>query len=107
LITTHVLNTAAGKPAHGVKVALEYRKTATQPWTIVGEGKTDANGRTGDLLSGKSPSKSGTYRLRFDSKTLSQFFPEISVQFAVSDPTQNYHIPLLVTDFGYTTYRGS
>ena len=107
LITTHVLNTAAGKPAHGVKVVLEYRETAAQPWKNLGQSKTDANGRIVDLLPGNWAAKPGLYCLRFDSATLSQFFPEISVQFVVSDPAQNYHIPLLLTDFGYTTYRGS
>jgi 5-hydroxyisourate hydrolase len=107
LITTHVLNTVTGQPASGIKVVLEYRGSPTEPWTILGQSKTDANGRIGDLLPGNWPGKPGSYCLRFDSATLSQFFPEIAVHFVVSNPQQNYHIPLLLSEFGYTTYRGS
>ena len=88
-------------------MVLEYREKAAQSWAILGQSSTDTNGRIGDLLPGNWPAKPGLYCLRFDSATLSEFFPEISVQFVISDPVQNYHIPLLLTDFGYTTYRGS
>lgn len=106
-VTTHVLNTVAGEPGRGVPVVLKFRETSMQPWAILGQGTTDANGRLQDLLPANYPAKPGLYCLSFDSASLSRFFPEVSVHFAVSDPLQQYHIPLLLSEFGYTTYRGT
>jgi 5-hydroxyisourate hydrolase len=106
-VTTHVLNTGAGEPARGVPVVLKFREACTQPWAILGHGTTDANGRLQDILPPDYPAKPGLYCLSFDSASLSQFFPEVSVHFAVSDPQQHYHIPVLLSEFGYTTYRGT
>lgn len=107
LITTHVLDTAAGEPAAGVAVVLEYCEGPSRAWTTLNQGKTDANGRLQNLLPIDSPIHPGLYRLRFDTAARSSFFPEVTVQFVVSDPQQHYHVPLLLTRFGYTTYRGS
>ncbi len=107
LITTHVLDTARGEPAAEVEVGLEYSEGANGPWALLNRGKTDANGRFHDLLDADHTLRPGLYRLRFDTATRSPFFPEVVVQFVVSDVRQHYHIPLLLTQFGYTTYRGS
>jgi 5-hydroxyisourate hydrolase len=106
-VTTHVLNTVAGEPGRGVPVVLKFRETAAESWTILGQGVTDANGRLRDLVPANYRAKPGHYCLIFDSASLSRFFPEVSVHFAVSDPRQQYHIPLLLSEFGYTTYRGT
>lgn len=107
LITTHVLDTAKGEPAGGIEVELEYSDGAGQPWTVLSRGKTDVNGRLQNLLPSDHALQTGIYRLRFDTSTRSPFFPDIAVQFIVSDAQQHYHIPLLLSCFGYATYRGS
>ncbi len=111
-ITSHVLDTARGRPAEGVAVLLE-RQSPEQGWHTVGKGFTDANGRLHDLLpQGATPDK-GTYRLTFDTaayyaaQNTRGFYPHISVVFVVHDPAEHYHIPLLLSRYGYTTYRGS
>src|SRR5947208_84523 len=100
-ITTHVLNTSAGKPAAGVPVTLELggrRLYATV---------TDADGRARDLLPDDYRLAPGLYCLRFDTAAVSTFFPEIEIRFRVDDPDRHYHVPLLLSPYGYTTYRGS
>jgi 5-hydroxyisourate hydrolase len=110
-ITTHVLDTSAGRPAAGVAVVLEMRRG--DAWEAVGEGKTDDAGRLGDLLPDGAASKSAVYRLRFgtgayfDGRGLTAFYPEVTIEFAVTDPGQHHHVPLLLSPFGYSTYRGS
>lgn len=109
-ITTHVLDTALGQPARGVSICLEQKTGET--WALVGAGKTDADGRLKTLMAETSLTK-GTYRITFDTASYfaqsgrSTFYPEVSVVFAVADPEQHYHVPLLVSPFGYSTYRGS
>lgn len=107
LITTHVLDIAAGEPASGVAVRLEYCEAPEGPWAILNQDKTDANGRLQNLLAPGHVLQPGLYRFRFDTSVHSPFFPEVVVQFVVSDVRQHYHVPLLLTHFGYTTYRGS
>jgi 5-hydroxyisourate hydrolase len=107
LITTHVLDTAAGQPAPGVAVVLEYGEGPERSWTVLNRGETDVNGRLQNLLAPDHALRPGHYRLRFDTATRSPFFPEVIVQFVVSDLQWHYHIPLLLTRFGYTTYRGN
>ncbi len=110
-ITTHVLDVSAGQPARGVPVTLE-RRTATT-WEVVGKGVTDADGRLRDLLDGTATLQAGDYRLTFDTESyfarqrLEGFYPQVTVTFTVRDAAQHYHIPLLLSSFGYTTYRGS
>ncbi len=104
-VTTHVLDTALGRPAAGVPVRLE------QEATTIAEATTDRDGRVGEL--GPAHLPAGTYRLVFDTAAYSAasgqtcFFPEISLTFALTDPTQHYHVPLLLSPFAYSTYRGS
>lgn len=107
LITTHVLDVANGRPAEGIPVVLEYKGEGRQPSIVAGEGKTDSDGRLCFPLTGEQAGRSGLYCLRFDTSKLSSFFPEIIVQFVVSDSQPHYHVPLLLNRFGYTTYRGS
>jgi 5-hydroxyisourate hydrolase len=99
-ISTHVLNTATGRPAVGIRVRLLFGDAA------VGAGTTDENGRIQSLLS--TPA-SGTYHMLFEIGGYfpESFYPEVGVSFIVRDPSAHYHIPLLLSPFGYTTYRGS
>lgn len=106
-VTTHVLNIAAGEPARGVPVVLKFRKAPNESWQILGQGITDAGGRLNHLVPQDQPSQPGQYCLTFDAASCSGFFPEISVCFVISDPRKHYHIPLLLSEFGYTTYRGA
>lgn len=108
-VTTHILDTMTGTPAVGVSVVLEARDGET--WSQVATGLTDADGRVKDL--GPESLKSGVYRLRFDTGAyfagISQdtFFPEVSLAFSVDEGQAHYHVPLLLSPFAYSTYRGS
>ena len=116
-ISTHVLDTARGRPAAGVAVSLA-RKSGNG-WTELAAASTDAGGRVGNLLPQvKDPA--GTYRLRFDvgayfaaqggggggGADAAPFYPYVEIVFQSRD-VEHYHVPLLVSPFGYTTYRGS
>jgi 5-hydroxyisourate hydrolase len=111
-VTTHVLDLAAGRPAVGVAVALQARD-ATGGWTRLGQGATDQQGRLAGLLPAERRLEAGVHRLVFDTGAwfadsgLVGFYPEVSVVFEVRDPTQHYHVPLLLSAYGYSTYRGS
>jgi len=110
-ITTHVLDTSRGKPASGVPVLLEIR--ADDGWREIGRAETDADGRARQLLPSDSPLTAGTWRLTFDvgkyfeSQGVESFYPEASIVFIIRDPGQHYHVPLLLSPYGYSTYRGS
>jgi 5-hydroxyisourate hydrolase len=106
-ITTHILDTAAGRPAARVGVRLE-RQTAAG-WEPVGTGQTDDDGRVKTLLPPGAPAPHGTYRITFDTAAYlgaAAFFPEVQIVFVVSDD-RHHHVPLLLSPFGYSTYRGS
>jgi 5-hydroxyisourate hydrolase len=111
-ITTHVLDTASGSPAAEVPVLLE-RKSHSAGWQLISEKVTDANGRIDDLMQSGDVFEAGHYRLSFDTgayyliQSMECFFPHITISFVVRDVEQHYHVPLLVSPFGYTTYRGS
>lgn len=111
-ITTHVLDTSAGRPAGGVTVTLS-RLGDGERWTTLGTRDTDTDGRARDLLSSGVDITAGTYRLRFAvgayfaARDIEAFYPYAEVTFVVRDPRQHHHVPLLVSPFGYTTYRGS
>jgi hydroxyisourate hydrolase len=111
MITTHVLDTSQGGPAVGVGVVLDVLQG--NGWIEVGRGVTDANGRLTNLTEGRAVAE-GTYRLKFDSgayhrsRGISQsFFPEVHITFVVSEAGGHYHVPLLLSPFGYSTYRGT
>ena len=110
MITTHVLDIARGEPARGVTVILELRQASE--WAPIGRGTTDENGRVDTLTRG--PLAPGTYRLTFDIGSFHRaqglsvsFFPEVKITFNVRDPDEHFHLPLLLSPFGYSTYRGS
>ena len=100
-ITTHILDTAKGRPAAAVPVTLEMQNGDS--WTLVGRGATDADGRLRTLTEGKTLQRA-TYRLTFET---GGFFPQISIVFRVDSPDEHYHVPLLLSPYGYSTYRGS
>jgi 5-hydroxyisourate hydrolase len=110
VITTHVLDTARGRPAAGVPVVLE--RATDDAWELVGEGATDADGRLRDLMPAGAPVADGRYRLTFDTgayfRTSGEtgFYPEVAVVFTVVGG-EHHHVPLLLSPFGYSTYRGS
>jgi 5-hydroxyisourate hydrolase len=110
-ITIHVLDTARGKPAAGIVVILE--RANGQEWRELGKGKTDGNGRIETILPKGQPVVAGTYRITFESgayfaeQKVKTFYPRVVVLFEVVDPKEHYHIPLLLSPFGYSTYRGS
>ncbi len=110
-ITTHVLDTAVGKPAEGVPVTLEFE--ATGGWQLLGKGNTNVDGRIADLVAETVSLATGIYRLTFDtsayfeSRQIKSFYPQVSVVFKLEHPGQHYHVPLLLSPFGYSTYRGS
>jgi hydroxyisourate hydrolase len=105
-ISTHVLDTSLGRPAEGVPVVLQRADGGD----TIGSGVTDSDGRVKDLAGG--PIAPGVYRLGFDTaayfaaKSRDAFYPEVSVVFRVVDAS-HHHVPLLLSPFGYSTYRGS
>lgn len=109
-ISTHVLNTAIGRPAEGMSVTLE-RVDATE-WSEVTGGVTDADGRLGTLVA-DADLQIGTYRITFGtggyfaSRAEVSFYPEVTIDFEVHDASEHYHVPLLVSPWGFSTYRGS
>jgi 5-hydroxyisourate hydrolase len=111
-ITTHVLDTSRGRPAEGVPVTLELRG-ADGAFTEIGRGVTDSDGRLRALLPDGAALTAGIYRLTFDTATYFRaqgttgFYPSVPVVFEVSDPAQHHHVPLLLSRFGFSTYRGS
>ena len=112
-VTTHVLDTALGRPAAGVPVRLERVQTPadTQGSTAVASGTTDADGRVTDL--GPDRLEPAAYRLVFDTAAYfaatgqTAFFPEVALTFTLSDSEQHHHVPVLLSPFAYSTYRGS
>jgi 5-hydroxyisourate hydrolase len=107
-VTTHVLDTALGRPAAGVPVRLESLAGAGR---LLASASTDEDGRVGDL--GPERVEPGAYRLVFDTASYFEssgrrgFFPEVSVVFTVVEAGQHHHVPLLLSPFAYSTYRGS
>ena len=110
-ITTHVLDTAQGRPASGVAVTLSVR--VGESWKELVRTATGADGRVANMLPAQTPAAPGTtYRLRFEvgayfaAQDIASFFPAIEVVFTQQDD-RHHHVPLLVSPFGYSTYRGT
>ena len=105
-ISTHVLDTALGRPAAGVSVVLK-----NVDGELLGDGFTDADGRVAHL--GPDSLPPGSYRLvfitgpYFEAASQPVFFPQVTIDFQVTDPTEHHHVPLLLSPFAYSTYRGS
>ena len=109
MITTHVLDTAKGHPAAGIPVILEMELMDGR-WAELGRGETDADGRLRTLTPPDEALAEGTYRLIFETQRyLGQdaFYPEVEIRFTIRNAKQHYHVPLLLSPYGYTTYRGS
>ncbi len=110
-VSTHILDTARGTPADGVRVTLE-REMETGVWAAVGSGRTDRGGRLREWLDAIDVGP-GIYRLVFDTREYferqdtSSLFPCVTIVFEIAAGESHYHIPLLLSPFGYATYRGS
>ncbi len=121
-VSTHILDTSAGRPAAHVAVSLAARTGRGAAWAALGVARTDADGRCKDLPA--LPPATTQVRLDFDTEAYftgptagapqdarraggsGPFFPEVTVAFAV-EPGQHYHVPLLLSPYGYSVYRGS
>lgn len=109
-ITTHVLDTSSGKPAEGIRITLTYFKD--DAWSELAAGVTNKDGRITDLISDKMKLDNGIYKMNFETgvyfkgKEIKNFYPYIEIVFEIRSD-EHYHIPLLLSPFGYTTYRGS
>jgi|SRR6185295_14254059 5-hydroxyisourate hydrolase len=111
-ITTHVLDTSRGWPAVGVAVVLE-RRAGGREWERVGKDETDADGRARNLLPADTPLALGIYRMTFDTgryfaaQSVKSLYPTVVIVFEVVGGESHYHVPLLLSPHGYTTYRGT
>lgn len=115
-ISCHVLDTSLGRPAAGVAVRLEWlgppRHHDPATWQLLGQASTSADGRAANLQ-GPGGLQLGQHRISFETEAYFQrsaqvvFYPEVQVLFIVTQATEAYHVPLLLSPFGYTTYRGS
>ena len=114
-ISTHVLDTERGRPAAGVRVRLERRDdvgAAVDLWSELAEGVTDADGRYRGLVADGETAQMGVYRVRFETAAYyaetgrEGLYPYVEIVFSVRDG-RHYHIPLLLTANGFSTYRGS
>jgi 5-hydroxyisourate hydrolase len=109
-ITSHVLDTSIGKPIAGLSVRL--LRIDTDGGVPLGQGVTDADGRVKQLL-GSTALVAGVYRLTFETGEhyrrvgCEVFYERVELEFRVVDPSQHFHVPLLLSPFGYSTYRGS
>ena len=111
MITTHILDVSIGKPAAGVRVSLSRVDDSQR--TVVGSGVTDADGRLKNLVPSAPGPNAGVFELTFETgpyfmgSGVKSFHPRVTVTIEISDASQHYHVPLLISPFGYTTYRGS
>jgi 5-hydroxyisourate hydrolase len=111
-ITTHVLDTALGQPAAGIAVLVEIQR-GDGAWVEVARGTTNADGRISDLLPDGTRLQAATYRLTFDTggyhraRGVRGFYPVVQIHAQLEESGGHYHIPLLLSPFAYSTYRGS
>ncbi len=111
-ISTHVLDTALGKPATGVLVRLERREKSGN-WMLLASARTDQEGRCNQLLPDENVLSAGLFRLVFDTESyfvaakITALYPLVEVTFQVRGDETHFHIPLLLSPNGYTTYRGT
>jgi 5-hydroxyisourate hydrolase len=109
-LSTHILDTSSGRPAANVPLVLFLQDG--EVWRPIGEGVTDSDGRCKTLF-GENALQAATYKIHFDTEHyygvqgLTGLYPYVEIAFVIADPAQHYHIPLLLTANGYTTYRGS
>lgn len=111
-ITTHILDTTLGLPAVGVRVTLDRLDDEVEDWRLVTHGDTDEDGRISNWIPADFPLIQSIYRITFetgayfDGQNRASIFPSVSIDFHVTDTSQHYHLPLLISENGYTTYRG-
>lgn len=109
-ITTHILDTAQGRPAPGITIILFGGEN--DQWHELARGKTNTDGRVTNLLDKETILQNGIYKLRFETKdyfdknAIPTFYPYVEIVFDIQS-NEHYHVPLLLNPFGYTTYRGS
>ncbi|MCC7528838.1 MAG: hydroxyisourate hydrolase [Candidatus Melainabacteria bacterium] len=110
-ITSHVLDSSRGKPAQGVPVALD--RNADGKWVELSKAQTNSDGRVPELWTEAMKLQTGIYRLTFDTQKYFEsigvkgFYPSVAIVFEIPDAAQHYHVPLLISPFSYSTYRGS
>lgn len=111
-ISTHILDIGRGMPASGVAVYLQLQNT-DETWTELSHAWTDEDGRVKPFFLVGEALQVGTYRLVFDTEEyfsridIKSFYPQVSVVFRIGNELQHYHVPLLLSPYGYSTYRGS
>lgn len=112
-ISVHVLDQVRGQPADAVGVTLEEQSSTGDHWTTIARKTTDDHGRVASLLPDDKPLHKGAYRVTFatgdwfTAHAQSTFFPSVTVTFRIENSDQAYHIPLLLSPYGYSTYRGN
>ncbi len=110
-ITSHILDTSLGKPAQGVQITLLQQQG--DKWLTLGSGTTNSDGRVADFLGSDDALPGGIYKLNFNLReyyeqlNTESFYPYADVAFEIAGDGQHYHVPLLLSPFGYSTYRGS
>eukprot|EP00039_Didymoeca_costata_P019732 m.338719 g.338719 ORF g.338719 m.338719 type:complete len:136 (+) comp18516_c0_seq1:79-486(+) len=110
-ITTHILDTSRGCPAKGVPITLSKMDSGNGSYAVLSKGETNDDGRCPNLLSGTL--EPGQYLIRFETAVyhtaigVESFFPYVEIAFLIKDGSQHYHVPLLLSPFSYSTYRGS
>jgi 5-hydroxyisourate hydrolase len=111
-VTTHVLDTATGNPAGGMEFELARRTSTADGWDVIATGITDTDGRS-PALPADGGLTAGVYCLKFATGAYfarqgkATFYPMVTVEFGIADSVAHYHVPLLISPFGYSTYRGS
>lgn len=113
-ISTHVLDTALGRPAEGLVLSLSRLHTDGDTWVELTRQTTNGDGRVGDLLPAGDSLIRGTYRMQFETAAYLErahgsrgFYPYVPIIFEVAADDEHYHVPLLLSPFGISTYRGS
>ena len=114
-LSTHVLDTARGRPAAGVPISLDFHRPASglSPWQQLAKGVTNDDGRVKDFLPAGSRLEPGLSRMTFNTSAYFKaqdvrgFYPYVEVVFEITAGNEHYHVPLLLSPFGYSTYRGS
>lgn len=110
-LSTHVLDTAIGKPVPGIQIELSSQEG--DKWPVISCNSTNTDGRVSQLLPGDQPLKEGTYKLKFlttpyfEAQSKSSFYPYVEIVFYLGKDDAHYHVPLLISGWGYSTYRGS
>lgn len=109
-LSSHILDISIGKPAEHVQIELEKYNESTQTWVSIGKKETDSNGRVSDFLPYQKDGNNGKYKLVFFIgdyyKNTESFYPYIEIIFRIKD-NEHYHVPITLSPYGYSTYRGS